>query len=200
MIDAVIFDLFGTLINLTRNTHPYLKLCRATNSGRRLRESQTVDAPTLADFCNHLGEPFPANIADLQRDLDLDVELAALFDDSLPALGGLRERGIKIALISNLASPYRTAFHTLGLAQYFDHIVFSCDVGLAKPNPAIYRLALDALSVDASNAIMVGDKHRADVAGPMACGVRGYLVERDGESSGDSVLRSLTDVMSHLGS
>ncbi len=200
MIDAVIFDLFGTLIHLTRDTHPYLKLCRAIDSARRLRESQTIDAPTLADFCDHLGSPPPANIADLQRDLDRDVDLAALFDDSLTALSGLREHGITIALISNLASPYRTAFHNLSLGRYFDHVVFSCDVGLAKPNPEIYRLALDTLGVDASNTIMVGDKHRPDVAGPMTCGIRGYLIDRDGKSSSDSVLRSLTDVMSHLGS
>lgn len=198
MPSTVIFDLFGTLIRLTRDTHPYLKLCRATNSGRRLRESLTVDAPTLGDFCDHLAQPHPSNMVDLQRDLDVDVASASLFDDSLPALIGLRDLGVTMALISNLASPYKAAFRNLGLGRYFDHVVFSCDVGLAKPDPDIYRLAIAKLGIDATDAIMIGDKHRADVAGPMVCGIRGFLIDRDGKSSGDSVLRSLTDVALHL--
>ena len=112
----------------------------------------------------------------------------------------LRERCIKIALISNLASPYRKAFHNLELEQFFECVIFSCDVGLAKPNPEIYRLVLERLNVDANSVIMVGDKHRADVDGPMTCGIRGFLINRDGESSGDSDLRALTDVMSLLDS
>ena len=200
MPTVVIFDLFGTLIRLKRDTHPYLKLCQATNSLRKIRESLVVNAPMLTDFCDQLALPHPPNIADLQCELDRDVKSASLFDNSMTTLIELRERCIKIALISNLASPYRKAFHNLELEHFFECVIFSCDVGLAKPNPEIYRLVLERLNVDANSVIMVGDKHRADVDGPMTCGIRGFLINRDGESSGDSDLRALTDVLSLLDS
>ena len=159
-----------------------------------------MDAATLADFCDHLAEPHPPTIADLQRDLNHDVDSAELFEDTLPALTELHELGISMALISNLATPYKITLSNLGLDHFFDCIVFSCDAGIAKPNPAIYQLAIHSLGIDANGAMMVGDKYRADVAGPMACGIRGLLIDRDGKTSGDSVLRSLTDVTSYLGS
>ncbi|EMI19454.1 Haloacid dehalogenase-like hydrolase domain protein [Rhodopirellula maiorica SM1] len=200
MIDAVIFDLFGTLIHLPRDTNPYLQLCRAIGDSTRIRDSLVVDAPTLADFCDHLDVSHPQNLTDIQRDLDADVDNAARFADSLPALQSLRDRGLRTALISNLASPYKRAVDLLNLEPLFDTILYSCDVGLAKPNPDIYRHALSKLNTTAESTLMVGDSQRSDVDGPMAVGIRGFLIDRNGQSSGDSVLRALTDVTSYLGS
>jgi len=200
MIDAVIFDLFGTLIHLRRDTHPYLQFCRAIGDFTRIRDSLIVDAPTLADFCDHLDISHPPNLADIQRDLDADIDSAALFPDSLPALQSLRDHGLRTALISNLASPYRRVVDILNLEPQFDTILYSCDAGLAKPAPDIYRDALSKLNTPAESTLMVGDSKRSDVDGPMAVGIHGVLIDRNGKSSGDSVLRALTDVTSYLGS
>ncbi len=200
MIDAVIFDLFGTLIHLTRNANPYFQLCRPIGNAKRIRESLVVDAPTLADFCDYLAVSHPPNLADIQCDLDADIDHAALFPDSLPALQSLRDRGLRTALISNLASPYKRAVVRLELESCFDAILYSCDLGIAKPHPDIYNAALDRLGTTSESTLMVGDSQRSDVDGPMSCGIRGYLIDRDGNSSGDSVLRSLIDVESHLSS
>ena len=62
MIDAVIFDLFGTLIHLPRDTNPYLQLCRAISNAKRTRESLIVDALTLARFCDYLAVSHPPNL------------------------------------------------------------------------------------------------------------------------------------------
>ena len=198
MFDAVIFDLFGTLIHLPRDTNPYLQLCRVIGNAKRLRESLIVDAPTLTDFCDYLAVSHPPNLADIQRDLDTDIDNAALFSDSLPALQSLRDRGLRTALISNLASPYKRAVARLELESCFDAILYSCDLGIAKPHPDIYNTALDRLGATSESTLMVGDSQRSDVDGPMACGIRGYLIDRDGNSSGNSVLRALTDITSNL--
>lgn len=200
MTDAVIFDLFGTLIHLPRDTNPYLQFCRAIGDSSRIRESLVVDAPTLASFCDHLGVPHPANLADIQRELDADIDAAALFPDTIPTLNSLRDRDIRIAVISNLASPYKRTFTQLGLDAYTDAVIYSCDVGFVKPDARIYHAALTAFDVAPSNALMVGDSQRCDVDGPTACGVRGFLLDRHGKSSGDSSMRALSDVTSVLSS
>ena len=200
MIDAVIFDLFGTLIQLPRDTNPYLQLCRAIGDPGRIRESLVVDAPTLSDFCDHIGVTHPATLSDIQRDLDADIDNASVFPDTLQTLNDLRGRGLRLALISNLASPYKRAVTRLNLDSHFDAILYSCDLGIAKPASDIYRAALLRLDFSPESTLMVGDSQRSDVDGPMACGIRGLLVDRDGKSSGGSVLRTLTDVTSYLSS
>ena len=200
MIDAVIFDLFGTLIYLPRDTNPYLQLCRAIGSSKRIRESLVVDAPTLADFCEHLGVEHPSNLADIQRDLDSDIDSVVVYPDSLPTLRSIREQGLRVGLISNLASPYKLAVAQIDLESYFDVVLYSCDLGIAKPHPQIYQAALSQLGTTSTSTLMVGDSQRADVDGPMSCGIRGLLIDRDGKFPGDSILQSLTDVESHLGS
>lgn len=200
MIEAVIFDLFDTLIHLPRDTNPYLQLCRAIGDSRRIRESLVVDAPTLADFCDHLGVSHPPNLTDIQRDLDVDIDHAETFHDSVAALCALHDRGLRLALISNLASPYKRAVVRLELETYFDVILYSCDLGLAKPDPNIYRDALSKLNVAAESTLMVGDSQRSDVDGPMAVGIRGILIDRNGQSSPAPALQTLTDITSYLGS
>jgi len=196
MFDAVIFDLFGTLIHLPRDTNPYLQLCRAIGSAKHIRESLIVDAPTLADFCDYLAVSHPPNLDDIQRDLDTDIDNAVRFSDSLPALQALHDRGLRTALISNLDSPYKRTVARIELELCFDAILYSCDLGIAKPHPDIYNAALGQLGVTSESTLMVGDSQRADVDGPMACGIRGYLIDRDGGSTGDSTLGALTDLMS----
>ena len=119
MIDTVIFDLFGTLIYLPRNTNPYLQLCRAIGDFGRIRESLVVDAPTLADFCDHIGATHPATLSDIQRDLDADIDNASVFPDTLQTLNDLRGRGLRLALISNLASPYKRAVTRLNFCLLY---------------------------------------------------------------------------------
>ena len=200
MIDAVIFDLFGTLIHLQRDTNPYLQLCRAIGSSKLIRESLVVDAPSLADFCVHLGVAFPPNLAEMQRDLESDIDSAAIFPDSLPTLQSIRNRGLRVALISNLASPYKLAVAQLDLESHFDVVLYSCDLGIAKPDPEIYNAALSQLGTSPKSTLMVGDSKRSDVDGPMSCGIRGLLIDRDGKQSGGLVLRALTDITSFLNS
>jgi putative hydrolase of the HAD superfamily len=80
-----------------------------------------------------------------------------LFADTLPSLARLRRAGLRLAIVSNCSREAGSVVSVLGLTPYVDTIVLSCEVGLAKPDPAIYRLALDRLATMPRRAILVDD-------------------------------------------
>ena len=66
-----------------------------------------------------------------------------------------------------------------GLSELFDVRVVSSDVGVAKPHPRIFQIALDRLGTPAENAVYVGDRLIPDVGGPHAIGMKAVLIEVD---------------------
>jgi putative hydrolase of the HAD superfamily len=89
-------------------------------------------------------------------------------------LDSLRERGLKLGLVSNAFDPgwlLRRDLEQMGLAERLDVAVFSSEVGKRKPHPAIFERALGELRVAAGDALFVGDSRRADVAGAHALGM-----------------------------
>ena len=90
-------------------------------------------------------------------------------------LEALRGRGLKLALVSNTGSPLWLLAPILdrqGITQRVDTIVLSSEVGKRKPHPAIFERALEELDVDASEALFVGDRLKADIVGASRVGMR----------------------------
>lgn len=82
-----------------------------------------------------------------------------LYDDVLPALASLRERGVRTALVSNCSHSTRPVVERLGLEGVFDQVILSFEVGAMKPDPAIYRAALEQLGgVPPQRAVFVDDQ------------------------------------------
>ena len=98
------------------------------------------------------------------------------YPDTATVLAGLRERGIKTAVVSNIAFDIRPAFEALGVAADVDVFVLSFEVGAVKPDPAIFTAALEQLGVSAERALMVGDSDEAD-GGARALGCAFALVD-----------------------
>jgi putative hydrolase of the HAD superfamily len=83
-------------------------------------------------------------------------------------LESLRERGLKLGLVSNAFDPgwlLRRDLEQMGIATRIDVAVFSSEVGLRKPHPEIFRRALGALAVGPDRALFVGDRLFEDVRG-----------------------------------
>jgi putative hydrolase of the HAD superfamily len=83
-------------------------------------------------------------------------------------LEALRERGLKLGLVSNAFDPgwlLHRDLEQMGLAERLDFAVFSSEVGKRKPHPAIFEWALEALDVEATDAVFVGDRLYEDVRG-----------------------------------
>ncbi|MCU7730023.1 HAD family hydrolase [Actinoplanes sp. KI2] len=88
-----------------------------------------------------------------------------LFDDAQPVLRALRSRGIRIVVLSNVGLDIRPLLDRAGVGGLLDGVLLSFEVGLVKPDPAIYARALDLLDVPGSQTLMVGDSPRDDVGG-----------------------------------
>jgi putative hydrolase of the HAD superfamily len=100
-----------------------------------------------------------------------------LYPDSLPTLRELRRRGVRSAIVSNCSYEAGAVVHELGIDQVVDTLVLSCEVGLAKPEPAIFQLALDRLGVAADQAVFVDDRPE-NVESAELLGLRGLLIAR----------------------
>ena len=98
----------------------------------------------------------------------------ALEPTVLDLLDALRERGLKVGLVSNLFDPpqlMRELFAEIGLLDRLDAIAVSAEVGKRKPSPAIFEAALAQAGVAPDQAVMVGDRLREDVGGAQAVGM-----------------------------
>jgi putative hydrolase of the HAD superfamily len=93
------------------------------------------------------------------------------------ALARLRAAGLRLAVVSNSEGTLAALFAEVGLAGAVDTIVDSWEVGVAKPDPAIFHLALTRLGVPPGSALMVGDTPAIDIAGARAAGVPAVLVD-----------------------
>ena len=91
-----------------------------------------------------------------------------------PLLEALRERGLKLGLVSNAFDPgwlLHRDLEEMGLAQRLDFSVFSSEIGLRKPHPAIFEHALGALGVEPERTLFVGDRLFEDVRGAAELGM-----------------------------
>ena len=104
-----------------------------------------------------------------------------LMEGAVEVLAELRGMGLRLALISNTGRTpgrvLRLLMSEMGIADAFDTLIFSDEVGLAKPNPAIFDLALAALEVTTAETLHVGDDlvldwygaHQADMSACVLC-------------------------------
>ncbi|MGW0532347.1 HAD family hydrolase [Streptomyces sp. NPDC003032] len=84
------------------------------------------------------------------------------YGDAQEVLAGLRERGVKVAVVSNIGWDLRPVFRAHGLDPYIDAYVLSYEHAIQKPDTRLFAVACDALGVDPRDALMVGDDRRAD--------------------------------------
>jgi len=101
-----------------------------------------------------------------------------LWDDAIPTLRELRARGLRTAIVSNCDHGTRDVVERLGLPEETDAVILSFEIGVAKPDPRIYRAALEALRVDPGDALFVDDQV-AYCDGAAALGIGTVLLLRD---------------------
>jgi putative hydrolase of the HAD superfamily len=114
--------------------------------------------------------------ANLWEHVEPDVE---------PALAALRSRGLRLVVVSNANGRLRHLFERIGLATWFDHLFDSHDWGVEKPDPQLFRLAVERSGADAARTIHVGDLYHVDVVGARNAGLRdGVLFDANGLYAG----------------
>jgi putative hydrolase of the HAD superfamily len=96
----------------------------------------------------------------------------ALFPGAVDLLRGLRERGMKLGIVTNgLSETHREKIAVLRVSEYFDAIFLSDEVGMVKPDPLLFAHACRTLGAAPSHSAMVGDRYDRDVAGALAAGL-----------------------------
>jgi len=100
------------------------------------------------------------------------------------ALGRVRERGVRVAVVSNSEGMLERLFDELGIRGAVDLVVDSGIVGIEKPDPRIFGLALDRFGVAPGRALHLGDNYATDVLGARAAGVRVAIVDPYGHLAG----------------
>jgi putative hydrolase of the HAD superfamily len=185
---AVIFDLWETLVDwpvddarqLTQRIAAHVGLddnafMRAWEENYRLRETGPLAAAYRA-----LGLP----------EEHIDVHVAARHDLARRALSPrkgvietldeLRQRGLRLGLISVCSEEVPALWSQTPLAERFDATTFSSECGVMKPEPEIYLRTADALGVDPMETLYVGDGANDELRGARDVGMTPVLIAADG--------------------
>ena len=201
MLRAVLFDWGGTLMDdewseeialeghaaglaaLARDNLPdaaaftsYLQEHEAELFPRATEDEIDISAVMGASFRDHGVELTDDDVRlFLTAAQDVWSSHYALAASTHALLDALRARRLKLALVSNTASPQwllEPILERQGLTERVDAIVLSSEVGKRKPHPAIFEQALRELGVESSQALFVGDRLDADVLGASRVGMK----------------------------
>jgi putative hydrolase of the HAD superfamily len=124
----------------------------------------------------------------------VDVE-----DGTAATLRTLRADGYTLGVVSNADGRVESFLELAGLRRYLDFVVDSAVVGVEKPDPGIFRIALERAGVEPRLAVHVGDIYEIDVMGARAAGVEGILLDAVGTEDVDAPsIRSLAELPAWL--
>jgi len=110
-----------------------------------------------------------------------DIQLwSRVLPDTLPFLEALSAQGYTLGVISNSVGTIADQLGRLDLARHFDAIIDSAIVGVEKPHPEIFQIAVARVGVKPSEAVFVGDTYATDLGGAQLAGLHGVLMDRIG--------------------
>jgi len=201
---AVVFDLFGTLVPsflepqyresimsmATILGHPheaFWELWKEGFNGRIL--GLITDCQTQVRLiCRGLGSEPSEQEIELAVKVRHDYEMATMTPrpDAVKTLTTLKKAGLKLGLISDCSNEAVVAWPLSPLSGYMDFTIFSCEVGMKKPDPRIFRLALDKLGVPPSSVLYVGDGGSSELSGATEAGMQTVQIRAPGEDSPDA--------------
>jgi putative hydrolase of the HAD superfamily len=191
-LDAVTVDGFGTLVRLV---DPVPALDRALRELGIERAAQVVRDAFAAEVAYYRPEAVSGRDQESLAALRLEctrvfLEAAgaevepgafvgsfmgaiafAAMPGALETVAGLRTRGLEVAVVSNWDIGLAEHLERIGAASLFSAVVTSAEAGAAKPDPAVFRLALERLGVEPARALHVGDE-AADEEGARGAGMR----------------------------
>jgi putative hydrolase of the HAD superfamily len=117
-------------------------------------------------------------LADALFEAFSDPAAYRLFDDVRPALDELAARGIKLGVVSNFEPWLEDILDLQGIGDRFAAVAISGKLGVAKPDPEIFKAALTEAGADPEATVHVGDQPVNDVAAARAVGITPVLIDR----------------------
>ena len=194
---AVIFDLFGTLVNsFTRREYDQVNAQMAAEFRVPYTEFWRLMGETYQDSCLGRYSSYEDLVSDVcsragvQANLTQFTQAAAFHyeyianaivpePEVLEALNRLKQRGMRLGLISDCGPSVPLLFPQSPLARFIDAPVFSCEERIKKPSSAIYQRICQRLEIRAQECIYVGDGSSQELTGAAAVGMRPILKRTD---------------------
>jgi putative hydrolase of the HAD superfamily len=202
---AVIFDLFGTLVDvydpvayysvlremmsiLKTPDDDFIRLWHDTSEQRTNGVFRTLEE-NLEHICRELKVPVTKSQINLATWVRFDYVALALTpkQDAIEVLSQMKSEGYKIGLISNCSAEPPVIWPRTPFAPYFDATIFSSTSHLRKPDPGIYQLALDKLDVKACECLYIGDGDSNELEGAESVGMNPVLVNNPDENKYNSI-------------
>jgi len=202
-IEAVAFMEVHELLDLVERVAGGVdRLVAESYEQRRMEELDQV--ALFREALGAIGFDLPPDVIDHIVALDHSAysKSLAVEPEVLATLDRLRAGGKRLGLVSNLTllpSLVREDLDRMSLGSRLDATVFSSEVGVRKPDPRIFREALDRLGSDPAATVFVGDRLYDDIGGAQAVGMRAVLTrqfrqEEDPEYQPDAVIEHLADL------
>jgi len=210
--EAVIFDLFGTLVRsftrqeyqsvlgqmasvLTVSFDAFRRLWSETTYERNTGVIRTIEA-NIDYICRETGvsaDDIKIRLATKIR-YDFVANTMRPRQDAIDVLSYLRSQGLRIGLISNCSPETPLIWKDTPFAPLFDIAVFSSSVGVKKPDPRIYQLAIEQLAAKPENCLYIGDGDSQELTGASQAGMHPVLIRVPGEDSSDAQWQDSSDV------
>jgi putative hydrolase of the HAD superfamily len=120
---------------------------------------------------------------------------------TLETLAQLKDRGFTLGVVSNADGRVASFLELVGINKYLDFVVDSGAVGVEKPNPRIFQIALEQARSSPDQAVHVGDVYEVDVVGARAAGIEPIMLVSNGgpEPKDVRVIRSFTELATQFG-
>jgi putative hydrolase of the HAD superfamily len=210
-IRAVIFDCYGTLVDIYTNEGKeevfqylsrYLQYYGATIGAEELKSAIVLEKERSLKTSHErypevdLGQVFETILT--RECIDnpvlaesccklhrlLSRERFQLFPDTLPVLREMKREGYPLAMVSDAQKMYYfEEVRILGLDQFFDHLIISTQFGFKKPDPRLFTIACDLLETPPAEAVYIGDSAEKDIKGPKEIGMQMILLNRNHEEN-----------------
>lgn len=208
MIKAVFLDFYGTIVRFTPsaediqqqaaedhglkvnletivNAYPVADKYMADENARKLISSRS-HLEQIAFFTEYelrlltaAGHQVSDELAAaIWHQVNITPKSLSLYEDAIPALKSLKEANMVVGIITNMNSDIGPVLERLGIANWIDFWTTSSEVGSGKPHKPIFEAALKKASVNANEALHVGDQYEGDFLGAKSAGLYALYLNR----------------------
>lgn len=193
--EAVIFDLFGTLVEMCPWTESenilrqmareisippsdFINLWHLTFDDRMKGVFQSYQ-DCIRHICQQCGAQVPENQIEIAASIRFAMtkrEISSIREGAIEVLSSLKSTGYKTGLISDCSSPIPVIWPDTPFAPLIDVTIFSCSVKLKKPDPRIFQMAVDQLNVRPQDCLYIADGIDQELANASKLGMNAFMI------------------------